>query len=89
LKADAAQPVSIIVADQAGQVVRTLQGSQKAGINRVASEGGGGFGGGGGGGGRGGQARAAMPPGEYVVTLQVGETKLTQKARVLPTPEFK
>ncbi len=55
LKADAAQPVSITIANQAGQVVRTVPGSQKAGINRVASEGGGGFGGGGGG--RGGQAR--------------------------------
>jgi hypothetical protein len=27
-----------------------------------------------------------MPPGEYTVTLQAGETKLTQKARVLETP---
>jgi photosystem II stability/assembly factor-like uncharacterized protein len=88
LKADAAQPVSITIADQAGQVVRTLSGPQKAGINRMASEGGGGFGGGGGGG-RGGAARAPMPPGEYVVTLQVGETRLTQKTRILPTPEFK
>lgn len=88
LKQDAAQPVSITIADQTGKVVRTLQGTQKAGINRVSSEGGGGFGGGGGGG-RGGQARAAMPPGEYTVTLQVGETKLTQTARVLPTPEFR
>jgi hypothetical protein len=51
--------------------------------------GGGGVFGGGGGGGRGGAARAPMPPGEYVVTLQVGETRLTQKARILPTPEFK
>ncbi len=86
LKADAKQPVSITIANQAGQVVRTLSGSQKAGINRVGSEGGGfGFGGGG----RGGQARAAMPPGEYVITLQTGETKLTQKATVLPTPEFR
>jgi hypothetical protein len=59
---------------------------QQAGINRVSSEGGG-FGGRGGG--RGGQGRAAMPPGDYVVTLQVGDTRLTQKARVLPTPEFK
>lgn len=84
LKTDAARPVSITVADQAGKIVRTIQGAQKAGINRVASEGGG-FGGGG----RGGQGAAAMPPGEYVVTLQVGETKLSQKAQVLPTPTFR
>jgi hypothetical protein len=30
-----------------------------------------------------------MPPGEYVVTLDVGGTKLTQKARVLETPTFR
>jgi hypothetical protein len=80
--------VTVTVADAAGKMVRTLQGPQKAGINRVSSESGGGFGGGAGGG-RGGQARAAMPPGEYVVTLDVGGTKLTQKARVLETPTFR
>jgi photosystem II stability/assembly factor-like uncharacterized protein len=85
LKQDAAQPVSITIADQTGNVVRTLPGTQRAGINRVSSEGGG-FGGGGG---RGGGPRAAMPPGEYLITLQVGETKLTQKARLLPTPDFR
>jgi photosystem II stability/assembly factor-like uncharacterized protein len=88
LKQDAAQPVSITIADQTGKVVRTLSGPQRAGINRMSSEGGGGFGGGGGGG-RGGQAAAAMPPGEYVVTLTLGDTKLTQKARIMPTPEFR
>jgi hypothetical protein len=88
LKQDAPQPVTVTVADAAGKMVRTLQGPQKAGINRVSSESGGGFGGGAGGG-RGGQARAAMPPGEYVVTLDVGGTKLTQKARVLETPTFR
>jgi photosystem II stability/assembly factor-like uncharacterized protein len=86
LRQDAAQPVTVTVADSAGKVVRTLQGSQKAGINRVSSEGGG-FGGGGGG--RGGQARAAMPPGEYVVTLDIGGAKLTQKARIVETPMFR
>jgi hypothetical protein len=80
LDRDAAQPVTITIADSTGKTVRTLQGSQKAGINRVASEGVGGFGGGGGGGR--GQARAAMPPGDYVVTLQTGDTKLTRNATV-------
>ena len=83
LRQDATQPVSITIADSTGKVVRTLQGTQKAGINRVASEAGGG------GGGRGAQAAAAMPPGDYVVTFQMGETRLTQKARLLPTPEFR
>src|SRR6185369_15266666 len=76
LKQDAAGPVNVTVADAAGKVVRRLQGSQKAGIQRVASEGLGGIGGG-----RGGQAREPMPPGEYVVTLETGAVKLTQKAR--------
>jgi photosystem II stability/assembly factor-like uncharacterized protein len=86
LNRDATQPVTVTVADVNGKVVRTLAGPQKGGINRVASEGIGGFGGGGG---RGAQARAAMPPGEYVVTLEVGGNKLTQKARVLETPTFR
>jgi hypothetical protein len=65
LNRDAASPVTVTIADAAGKVVRTLQGPQKAGVNRLAS---------------------IQPAGEYVVTLQVGETKLTQKARVLETP---
>lgn len=85
LNQDAAQPVTVTVTDLTGKVVRTLPGSQKAGINRVATEAVGGFGGGGGGG-RGGPARAAMPPGEYVVTLEAGGSKLTQRARVLEMP---
>ena len=131
LAQDASQPVAITITDQTGKVVRTVTGSQRAGINRVSSEGG--FGGGrgapgaaalaaAGAAGRGGQGaaaaagrgaqgaaaagrgaqgaaaappaggrggQAAMPPGDYVVTLQVGETTLTQKARVLPTPNFR
>ena len=87
LNQDAAQQVTVTVADLTGKVVRTLTGSQKAGINRVASESFGGFGGAGGG--RGGQARAAMPPGEYVVMLEVVGTKLIEKARVLETSTFR
>jgi len=30
-----------------------------------------------------------MPPGEYVVTLETGAVKLTQKARVVETPVFR
>jgi photosystem II stability/assembly factor-like uncharacterized protein len=81
LKQDAAQAVAITIADLAGTVVRRLPGAQKAGINRVNSEGSGGFRGAGGGGQGGNQP---MLPGEYIVTLQVGELKLTQKARILP-----
>jgi hypothetical protein len=128
LAQDATQPVAITIADQTGKVVRRLNGPQRAGINRVSSEGGGrgdqnaaampaAVAGAGGQGaaatgrgaqaaaatgrgargaavvpappGRGGQGASAMPPGAYVVTLQIGETTLTQKTRVLPTPEFR
>ncbi len=81
---DSSRPVTVTLTDAAGKIVRTVAGPQKAGINRVSSESGGGrFGGGGRG-----QARAAMPPGEYVVTLDADGTNLTQKARVLETPTF-
>jgi photosystem II stability/assembly factor-like uncharacterized protein len=84
LNQDAAQAVTITVANAAGAVVRTITGPQKAGLNSVSSEAFGGFGRGGGGGrGRGGQERAAMPPGDYLVTLQVGDTKLTQKTKIV------
>jgi hypothetical protein len=84
LNQDAPQAVTITVANAAGAVVRTIAGPQKAGLNSVSSEAFGGFGlGGGGGRGRGGQERAAMPPGDYVVTLQVGDTKLTQKTKIV------
>jgi len=82
LNQDAGAAVSITVADTAGKVVRTLQGPQQAGLHRVASEGTGGFGGGGGRGGQ--QGRVPMPPGDYIVTLKVGATTLTQPAKVLP-----
>ena len=78
LKQDAAQPVNITIADSTGNVVRRLPGAQKAGINRINSEPFAGFGGGG----RGGQQRAAMPPGEYTVTLETGSVKLSQKAQI-------
>jgi hypothetical protein len=80
LPRDAEQPVTVTVSDETGKVVRTMEGSQKAGVNRVSTEAGGGFG-------RGGPARAAMTPGEYTVTLQVGDSKLTRKARVVATAE--
>jgi hypothetical protein len=71
-------------------VIRTLDGAKAAGINRVMwnlaptpppGQQGGGFGGGGGGG-RGGVA--AVEPGTYVVTLEVGGKKYTKPLQVLP-----
>jgi len=82
LNQDAAQPVTVKVTDQSSTVVRTLTGPQKAGLNRVASEGLGGFAGGG----RGAEARTPMPPGEYTVTLEIGGTKLARTARVVEIP---
>jgi hypothetical protein len=79
--------VTITVNGAGGATLRTLEGTTKPGINRVALELGGfnrqqppegGF-----------QPRPPgelreISPGEYEVTLKVGERKLTQKARVLP-----
>ena len=57
--------VTITIADAAGQVVRTMDGTAEAGFNRVVWD-----------------ARArrgSLAPGEYTVTLQAGDKKLTQK----------
>jgi hypothetical protein len=68
--------VTITVADSGGNVVRRIQGAGAAGVNRVASEAARG--------GRGVPAAAPTPPGEYVVTLEVGNQKFVQKTQVLP-----
>ncbi|HZF38022.1 MAG TPA: hypothetical protein VE715_04315, partial [Blastocatellia bacterium] len=82
------EKVTLTVADANGKTIRTLDGTAKAGINRVVWDlsdsnrppgaPGSGF--------RppGGELRHA-PAGEYLVTLRVGETQLTQKARILAT----
>jgi photosystem II stability/assembly factor-like uncharacterized protein len=88
LKQDAAQQVTITIADLSGKVIRTLQGPAKAGINMVSSESFGRFGGGGGGGPRGAQ-RVEMTPGDYVVTLEAAGVKLTQPAHLMETPALK
>ncbi len=75
--------VTITLANAAGTTVRTLDGTNHVGINRVAlslNE----FGGGRGGRRGGGPAQAPLAAGEYVATLTVGDTKLTQKVRILP-----
>ena len=75
--------VKISIADVTGRVIRTIDGTKRAGINRVtwnltpnpppgAQGGGFGFGGG-----RGGFA-ASVDPGTYVVTLEVAGKKLTK-----------
>ena len=80
--------VKISIADVTGRVIRTIDGTKRAGINRVtwnltpnpppgAQGGGFGFGGG-----RGGFA-ASVDPGTYVVTLEVAGKKLTKPVVVL------
>jgi hypothetical protein len=89
LKAAASGPVKIAIADVSGRVVRDIDGTGTAGINRVqwnlapnappgaqAGRGGGGGGGGFGGG-------ASVPPGMYKVTVTVGSTTLTKTVEVL------
>jgi len=75
--------VTITLANTAGATVRTLDGTNQVGINRVGlslNE----YVGGRGGRRGGGQAQAPLAAGEYVATLTVGDTKLTQKVRILP-----
>jgi photosystem II stability/assembly factor-like uncharacterized protein len=85
LKAAASGDVKITIADVTGRVVRTLDGSNKAGINRVMwnlapapppGQQTGGFGGGRGG-------FAAVEPGTYNVTLDAGGKKLTKPLQIL------
>jgi hypothetical protein len=80
LKAKAAGPVKVTVADPYGQVLADLTGKGEAGLNAVLwfmrvqrpGQQRGGFGGFYGG--------RLADPGEYVVTLDVAGTKLTKKA---------
>lgn len=85
LRAAAAGDVRITISDITGRTIRTLTGTKDAGINRVLwnlsaapAAGAGGFGGGGGGGGP-----AAVAPGMYKVTLQVGSLTLSKTVEVL------
>jgi hypothetical protein len=86
LKVPSGDDVKITIADITGRVLRNLQGTKNAGINRVwwnlapnAPEGGRGFGGFGGG--RGGVA--AVEPGTYTVTLEASGKKITKPVVVL------
>ncbi len=89
LKSDATGDVKITIADATGRVIRTIDGTKTAGLNRVewnlqpdALVGAfGGRGGGGGGGGRGGAG--ANVAGTYVVKLLVGGREYTKNLTVL------
>ncbi len=73
LREKPAGKVTISIANAAGQVVRTIEGPGDAGLNRVQWNA------------RGGRQGAA-PAGEYTATLQVGDTKLSQKFTVRMRP---
>jgi hypothetical protein len=82
------EDVRVIITDPYGKELSSLRGSNKAGISMVVwnmqrrltkeeRE-------------RAGarrRTRALVPPGEYVVTLQIGEKKLTRKALIRPMPD--
>ncbi len=89
LKSDAAGKVTVRITDPYGESIAVLDGPAKAGLQSVVwdfrraaagqapaapAQGGGR-----------GQVRLA-PPGEYVVTLEVGEKKVTRRASVRPAP---
>ena len=83
LKADAASGAKVTVKDQAGEVVRTVEGPAKAGLNRALVPLNGFGGRGRGGRGRGGApAVAPLAIGDYTVTLEVAGQSLTKPARV-------
>jgi photosystem II stability/assembly factor-like uncharacterized protein len=87
LREQAKEKITLTVTDAGGKTIRTLEGTAKAGINRVVWDlSDSNRGAAPGGGPRptpGGEIRT-VPAGEYTVTLQVGEKKLAQKAQVLP-----
>ncbi len=74
------ESVSLTVTDASGKEVRRLTASAKQGLNHIVWDL---RAGGAGRGGRGGAEAGSAPPGEYLMTLQVGENKLMQKVRVL------
>ncbi|MGH9939883.1 MAG: VPS10 domain-containing protein [Blastocatellia bacterium] len=83
LKEVVKEKVTLTVTDASGKTIRTLDGTTKAGLNRVVwtlgdaeRQFGAGFR-------PPGAAQSVVSPGEYTVTLQAGEKRLTQKARVL------
>ena len=80
LREQAKERITIAIADRSGATVRTLEGTAKAGLNRVVSS----FQPGGPFGNRNDANQREILPGDYVVTLQVGEKKYTQTVRVLP-----
>jgi photosystem II stability/assembly factor-like uncharacterized protein len=87
LKEQPKEKVTLTIDRADGTTLRTLEANAKAGLNRVVWQLGG-FNfppvtGGDSRGGPQGQLRE-IPPGDYEVTLKVGEKKSTQKARVLP-----
>src|SRR5437879_1526583 len=87
LKTAANGDVKIAIADVGGKVIRNLEGTKNAGLNRVVwnlapnpppnQQGGGGFGGGRGG------APQAVEPGTYIVTLTGNGKTLTKPVTVL------
>lgn len=70
LKEAVQEKVVLTVAEPGGTAIRTLDGTAKVGLNRVVWD-------------FTDNARRVLSAGEYVVTLQVGTEKHTQKARVL------
>jgi hypothetical protein len=86
LKAPATGDVKVSIADASGRVVRTLDGTNTTGLNRVVwnlapagRQGGGGGGGGGGGFGN----LPSVDPGAYTVTLTVNGRALSKPLTVL------
>ena len=72
LKAQPKDDISLTIDDASGKTVRTLTGLTRPGINRVLWD-------------FRDASKRVLPPGEYTVTLQMGDRKLVQKTRILET----
>ena len=95
LKESSSDTVTLTLTDSTGKTARTINGTNRAGLNRVALFGGGGGRGGGGGGGRrgGGGGAPELAPGEYTVTLKKGDKTWTKKVTLakddVSAPDFR
>jgi photosystem II stability/assembly factor-like uncharacterized protein len=97
LKSAPAGDVKLTVTDYAGKVVRTINGTMNAGLNRMQWDfrgdppqraGGQAQRGGGGGGGRGGAGGPQSEPGSYLVKLSVGGKDVNTARIVIEADEF-
>ncbi len=78
MKEASSDSARVSIADASGRIVFQNSAIRRAGLNRVVA---------GSGGGRGGAPAAALTPGDYTVTLDVAELKLSKPAVLKARPQ--